>query len=80
MFVLGIFFPRAHGVGVVVGLVASGIVQFVIKQYTPIYVLLYTFTGISSCIIIGYIASLIIPAKEKSIEGLTIYTIDKLKK
>jgi len=34
--------------------------------------LLFTFTGMASCIIMGYLASVLIPVKEKSIAGLTI--------
>lgn len=75
LFLLGIFCRRAHGVGAVVGLVASGIVQYLVKQYTEISFLLYTFTGLASCLIIGYVASIMIRVKEKPIEGLTIYTI-----
>jgi SSS family transporter len=79
LFLLGIFSRRAHGVGAVVGLVGSGVVQFAVKQFTSIHVLLYAFTGLASCIIIGYIASLVIAVREKPISGLTIYTIGQMR-
>jgi Na+/proline symporter len=78
LFLLGILSRRATGTGALVGLAASGLIQFAVKQYTPIHVLLYAFTGMASCIIIGYISSLIIPAKKRSIEGLTIFTLTRL--
>jgi SSS family solute:Na+ symporter len=77
LFLLGILSRRATGTGAVIGLVASGLVQFIVKQYTPIHLLLYAFTGMASCIIIGYISSLIIPAKKKSLDGLTLSTLNK---
>ena len=78
LFLLGILSRRATGTGALVGLAASGLIQFAVKQYTPMHVLLYAFTGMASCIIIGYISSLIIPAKARSIEGLTIFTLTRL--
>ena len=76
---LGIFTKRAHGRGVIVGLIASGIIQYLVKEFTSIHVLLYALTGIISCVFVGYAASIIIPAKKKAIDGLTIYTIGKAK-
>lgn len=77
MFLLGILCRRAHGVGAVFGLVASGMIQFFVSQYTAVHLLLFTFTGMASCIIMGYLASVLIPVKEKSIAGLTIYSLAK---
>lgn len=57
VFVLGIFFRRATGSGALLGLLASGILQYFIKEYTDIHLLLYAFTGMISCIVIGYLAS-----------------------
>ena len=38
---------------------------------------LYAAVGIAACVLIGYIASLLIPAGKKDLGGLTIYTIDE---
>ena len=77
LFLLGILTRRAHGAGAVVGLVASGIVQYAVSRATPLHLLLYTATGIGSCLVIGYVASLVIPVRRKAIEGLTIYTLGR---
>lgn len=58
LFILGIFSNRANGTGALVGLVCSGIIQFFVKNYTDLHLLMYTFTGIMSCLLIGYTASL----------------------
>ena len=36
--------------------------------------MLYTFVGIAVCVLVGYLASLVIPEKGKSLEGLSLYT------
>ncbi len=74
LFILGIFTRRARGIGVFIGAIGSALVLYIVKVYTPIHFILYAFIGIVVCVIVGYIASLIIPEKGKSLEGLTYYT------
>ena len=59
VFVLGIFVKRASGYGALIGLVASGLVQFFIKEYTEVHLLMYAFTGMFSSVIIGWLGSMI---------------------
>src|SRR5699024_8061029 len=75
LFILGIFTQRSNGVGAVAGLIASGVIQYLVKVYSPTHLLLYTFTGMASCIVIGYMVSFLMSKDEKDIEGLTIYTL-----
>jgi len=75
LFLLAIFTRRAHGVGAVVGLLASGGVQLAIRRLHPLHPWCYAVTGIVSCFAIGYIASLVIPARRKPLDGLTIYAL-----
>jgi len=77
LFVLAIFSKRAHGVGALVGLVGSGVVQFTLQQVYPLHPWFYAVTGIVSCFAIGYSASILIPASPKPLQGLTIYTLAK---
>jgi SSS family solute:Na+ symporter len=58
VFVLGIFFKRASGYGALMGLVASGMIQYWVKEYTDFHLLLYAFTGMLSSVVIGVLASL----------------------
>ena len=74
LFALGIFTKRAHGIGAFIGAITSALVLYYIKFYTPINFYLYAFLGFVVCFIMGYILSLIIPEKEKSLKGLTLYT------
>jgi len=77
LFLLGILTRRAHGAGAVAGLVASGLVQYTVSRWTTVHLLLYTTTGIGSCLVIGYVASLVIPGRRKPLEGLTLYTLGR---
>jgi SSS family transporter len=77
LFLLGILTRRAHGAGAVVGLVASGIAQYAVSRFTPLYLLLYTATGIASCVAIGYLASRVLPARRRPLDGLTVYTLGR---
>ena len=72
VFVLGIFFKRANGIGAIIGLVLSGLIQFVVKEYTSTHLLLYAFTGMVSCIIIGYIVSYVTPQAKKQKQKYTL--------
>ncbi|MBX2872229.1 MAG: sodium:solute symporter [Saprospiraceae bacterium] len=73
VFLLGIVSRRANGVGAFIGLLVSGVVQYFITLYQPIHFLLYTASGFLSCLVIGYLVSLLFPKHNKSIKGLTIY-------
>jgi len=77
LFVLAIFTRRAHGAGAVVGLLASGAVQFALRQFHPLHPWFYAVTGIASCVVVGYLASLLIPTRRRPLDGLTIHTIHR---
>ena len=77
IFVLAVFTKRAHATGVIVGFFASAIILYLFKSYTDVHFWWYTITGMSSCLVVGYLSSLIIPAKKKSLDGLTIYNMRK---
>lgn len=74
VFMLGIFTQRAHGKGALVGVVASAIVLLLVQRYTRVHFFLYAAVGIFTCLIVGYLASVLIPSARQSLEGLTIHT------
>jgi len=75
LFALGIFTRRAHGLGALTGAVVSAVLLWGVQSYTPIHFFLYATIGISACFFIGYLVSLALPAEEKSVEGLTVYSM-----
>ena len=75
LFALGIFTRRAHGVGAVLGVLATGAVLWFVVWHTRLYPLLYGGVAVLTCSLVGYVLSLVIPAPVKDLEGLTIYTL-----
>ena len=74
LFAVGIFTRRTHGTGVVIGFVASAGILYCVRTYTPVHFFLYAAIGVVSCFVLGYLASLVIPARPRDLKGLTIYT------
>lgn len=75
LFFLGLLTKRANGIGAMIGLLGSILVQVWISQQGYVHLLLYAATGFISCFILGYAASLLIPAKDRDITHLTIYSL-----
>lgn len=75
VFMLGIFTTRAHGKGVVIGLILSTLFQFWVREYTSLNLLMYAFMGLASSILFGYLFSILLPEKTKNLEGLTIHSL-----
>lgn len=76
VFLLGIFFKKANSKGAIVGALASSIILFAVKTWTPVNFFLYSGIGIVSCVVIGLIASYFFKS-DKLVEGLTIDTVGK---
>jgi len=75
IYTLGIFTKRANSFGVMLGAIASLVATYYVKNYTHIHFLAYPIFGVVACFSVGYLSSMIIPAKPKDIEGLTVYTL-----
>ena len=66
VFLLGMLSKRANGVGAVVGIVASGMIQWVVAKFTNLNLLLFTTTGLISCLVIGFLVSYLFPERRKN--------------
>jgi len=77
LYLLGILSRRAHGRGAVIGLLLSGAAPFLVQRYTRASFLLYGLAGIVASVVLGYLASRIVPARDKPLAGLTLYTLGK---
>jgi len=74
LFVLGLFTRRATGWGTLAGAVASiGVVVYLLVG-TDFSGLLYSVFGLTFCVGVGYLVSLI-GSRRKDIAGLTVYTM-----
>ncbi|WOD42818.1 sodium:solute symporter family transporter [Hwangdonia lutea] len=65
MFLLGMLTKKANAKGTLLGLLISAIFIWYISVFTDISFLMYSFFGVASCFIFGYIFSLLFPSKEK---------------
>ncbi|MDG2206609.1 MAG: sodium/solute symporter [Pirellulales bacterium] len=74
VFLLGIFTRRGTGAGALAGILASGILQYAIKETVPLHAWAYGATGILSCFVIGYLVSVLVPRGRRDLSGLTLYT------
>ncbi|KAA3607831.1 MAG: sodium:solute symporter [Planctomycetota bacterium] len=66
LFVLGVFVPRAHGRGAMIGAVASASVLYWVRTFTPLHFFLYSAVGMVSCVGIGWLSSLLLPSDSKA--------------
>jgi Na+/proline symporter len=72
VFSLGIFTRRASPAGVLVGAAASIGVLVYVTWFSPLHFYLYPVAGITTCVIVGYLASLALPADPgRDLTGLT---------
>ena len=76
VYALGMFTRRANWQGASVGIIASIVVTLLVKAYTDIHVLLYTGVAIITCIVVGYLVSLLFPPQYDRLEGLTVFKVD----
>jgi SSS family transporter len=76
LFLLGILTRRATSRGALIGALAGVLVMGLVPIYTQINGYLYATIGISVCFFSAYVVSLTSPASSKSIQGLTIHTLN----
>ena len=77
LFAAGIFTRRTSSRGIVLGFVASAILLYVVSSQQMVHFFLYGGIGILSCVITGWLASWLLPDREKNLAGLTLYTLDR---
>jgi solute:Na+ symporter, SSS family len=63
VFLLGILTKRANSPGVLIGIACSIAVQILVAIHEPVHLIAYAATGVVSCFVAGYIASLFFKKK-----------------
>ncbi len=77
LFVLGGVTRRANGTGAMVGLVVGVSIMVLCWKFNLANGYLYCTIGIVSCVVFGYLVSLILPGSRKDLTGLTLYTMQR---
>ena len=75
LFVLGAFTCRANAAGAMIGCLFGAAMMFWLWKYSEVTGYLYTFFGITACVLVGYASSLLLPAESKDLSGLTMFTL-----
>lgn len=72
VFILGLFSRRAHATGVMVGVTASVVAMTYVTFFSGLHFYLYAVIGISVCVVVGQIASALLPSgTDRDLSGLT---------
>jgi SSS family transporter len=77
LFLLGIFVPRAHARGALVGAILSAALVFAVSALKLTTFWMFAPVGVVSCVAAGWLASLVLPGARTAPHGLTIYTLDR---
>jgi len=75
LFVLGVVTRKANGWGAMVGIFAGVVVMITVwlMEWADGY--LFATIGIVTCLLVGYLASLLLPSDDHDLAGLTLYTM-----
>ncbi len=76
LFVLGVCTRRANAFGAIAGAVVGTGAMVCMWSFTDVNAYLYTVTGITVCVVVGYLASLAKGGQDRDLDGLTLFTID----
>jgi solute:Na+ symporter, SSS family len=74
IFALGIFTRRASSRGVLVGAFTSIATLIYLTWFSSLHFYLYAVIGILTCTVVGYLASLLMPDRDRNLAGLTRVT------
>jgi len=76
IFLLAIFTKRAKGFPTLVGAAVGAGVQCYVALTTPVHFFLYAAIGMGVTFVVGYVVSLFVPDDGRSLDGLTIHTLN----
>jgi SSS family solute:Na+ symporter len=72
VFILGIFTRRASAAGALIGAAAATAALVYVTWFSPLHFYLYAVVGITTCVVVGYLASLMWPGDtHRDLTGLT---------
>ena len=75
LFVLGVVTRKANGWGAMVGLFVGVVVMITVWLMNWADGYLFAMIGIVTCLLVGYLASFLLPADDNDLAGLTLYTM-----
>jgi Na+/proline symporter len=73
IYILGTYTHRANSVGAFSGAIASIVAALWLKYFTAVHWYFYTPGAEITCVVVGYVVSLLTPRSKKDLTGLTIF-------
>ena len=74
VFLLGMFTKRANTIGAITGASCSIVITVLVKYSSDVHFMLFSTVSVMSCLIIGYLVSLMTAPPENDLKSLTIFT------
>ena len=74
LFVLGVLTRQANACGALTGAFVGAMAMLLLWRFTKVNGYLYTVSGIVTCVVVGYVTSLICGGQDRDLSGLTIFT------
>ena len=75
VFLLAALTRRTHSIGALLGLVAGTLTTVLAVRYTALNFMLYGMIGTLACFFVGMFVSLVVPARRRDLNGLTVWTM-----
>jgi len=73
LFILGVLTRRANAAGALTGAFIAAAVMLFLWMFTDVNAYLYTVSGLTTCVVTGYLASLFTGGPTRDLAGLTVY-------
>jgi len=81
VFLLGVLTRRASARGVSLGIAASIVSLIMLRAFDiPIHGFLTAAVGVLTCVVVGFLASLLLPDRDRRLENLTLATLENTNK
>ncbi len=78
IYILGTFTRRANAAGAITGALVSVPATFAIKHYSDLHWAAYMPATVMTCVVVGYVVSLLTPASTHDLAGLTVFDMKEV--
>jgi SSS family transporter len=77
IFLLGMLTNRSNTLGVIIGFLVSGFAVYYVEGHTSLSFFLYFVVGLFTCMIVGYVVSILTGGARDLPDGMSIHTLKK---
>jgi SSS family transporter len=73
IYILGMFTRRTNVIGALTGAIASIVVTLLVRSFSPLHWTFYGPVAVFTCLVVGYVVSILTGGNKKDLEGLTVF-------